>query len=181
MTCLAGMMEAQLISPRVRKPCGYYHRPACAGTRKSHGGTLAGKLDPQALQEIAAGSCLVCCINNPVYRSGTEGYHTFRIPAVIVSPQGDLLALPRVGAIAAPIRETSIWCLNAVRITASHGVLYRLCGMAAVTHCRESTPVVDETTGRIWLFMTHNLGQDTQDEIQRHQRRRPHHLGHLQR
>src|SRR5262249_11328309 len=40
----------------------------------------------------ASAADLAARTESTVFRSGAEGYHTFRIPAVIISPRGDLLA-----------------------------------------------------------------------------------------
>jgi len=169
-TCLAGMMErgADITESKeaMRIVITDQHAPEPV---RAMGARLLAKLDPQALQEIAAGELLsVLHQLNPVYRSGTEGYHTFRIPAVIVSPQGDLLAFAEGRRYSRS--DTGDIDLVLKRST-DNGITWsplQVVWNGGGPHTAGNpTPVVDETTGRIWLFMTHNLGQDTQDEIQK--------------
>ena len=45
-----------------------------------------------------------------VFVSGTEGYHTFRIPALLVTPDGTLLAICEGRKTSMPITVMSTWC-----------------------------------------------------------------------
>ena len=100
-----------------------------------------------------------------VFVSGTEGYHTFRIPALIVSPKGTLLAFCEgrkggrsdSGNIDTLLKRSvdggKTW--GALQVVADDG-----------PHTMGNPcPVVDGDTGRIWLPLTRNLGQDTEREI----------------
>lgn len=100
-----------------------------------------------------------------VYRSETEGYHTFRIPAVIKAPNGDLLAFAEgrkhsrsdTGDIDLLLKRSSdggkTW-----------GALQLLWDDGGNT-CGNPCPVVEEKTGTIFLFSTHNLGVDKEHAI----------------
>ena len=100
-----------------------------------------------------------------VFQSGTEGYHTFRIPAVVRAPNGDLLAFAEgrknsrsdTGDIDLLLKRSSdggnTW-----------GALQLLWDDAGNT-CGNPCPVVDEQTGAILLLGTHNLGHEKEDEI----------------
>ncbi len=94
-----------------------------------------------------------------VWQSGADGYHTYRIPAVLVAPSGDLLA----------------FCEGRVNNAKDHGNLDllqkrstdggRTWGERAVIHeeggdaeitIGNPCPVVDRSTGAIWMPLTRN-------------------------
>ncbi len=100
-----------------------------------------------------------------VFVSGTEGYHTYRIPALLVTPKGDLLAFCEgrknsrsdTGDIDLLVKRSTdggkIW--SPAQIVWDDGP----------NTCGNPCPVVDRTTGVIWLPLTWNLGQDKESEI----------------
>ncbi|HBG28542.1 MAG: hypothetical protein A2Y10_19865 [Planctomycetes bacterium GWF2_41_51] len=102
---------------------------------------------------------------NVPFAQGTLSYHTFRIPALIQAPDGTILAFAEgrknsgsdTGNIDLVLRRSfdggNTW--QSLQIIWDDGG----------NTCGNPTPVVDESNGRIWLFMTHNLGQDTLGEI----------------
>ena len=101
-----------------------------------------------------------------VFVSGTEGYHTFRIPAVIVSQKGTVLAFAEshhhhifdAGDIDIGLRRSldggGTW--EPLQVVWSDGQ----------NTCGGPTAVVDQDTGRIWLHSRWNHGDDWQPEIQ---------------
>ncbi|MFE5320942.1 exo-alpha-sialidase [Paenibacillus sp. NPDC056579] len=103
--------------------------------------------------------------NMDLYAAGTEGYHTFRIPSDLTTSSGTLLAFAEgrknsasdTGDIDLVLKrsfdEGRTW--QPLQIVCNDGV----------NTCGNPTPVQDESTGRIWLFMTHNYGEDTIEEI----------------
>jgi sialidase-1 len=100
-----------------------------------------------------------------VFRSETEGYNTFRIPAIVRAPNGDLLAFAEgrkhsrsdTGDIDLLLKRSSdggkTW-----------GVTQLLWDDEGNT-CGNPCPVVDEKTGTIFLLSTHNLGIDKEHAI----------------
>jgi sialidase-1 len=100
-----------------------------------------------------------------VFVAGEKGYHTYRIPALIVSPKGTLLA----------------FCEGRKKGTSDAGDIDLLLkrsqdggktwGDAQVVWddgantCGNPCPVVERATGTIWLLLTHNLGKDTEKAI----------------
>jgi len=100
-----------------------------------------------------------------VFVAGQDGYHTFRIPSIIVTPKGTLLA----------------FCEGRKRGTSDTGNIDLLLKRSfdqgrtwqpvqvvwddSTNTCGNPCPVVDRTTGTIWLPMTHNLGQDREAQI----------------
>jgi len=101
----------------------------------------------------------------PLWVGDTDGYHTYRIPSLIVTKQGTLLA----------------FCEGRKRGTSDTGDIDLLCkrstdggrtwGAQAIVWddgantCGNPCPVIDEETGTVWLLMTHNLGEDQESEI----------------
>src|SRR6266478_1740107 len=100
-----------------------------------------------------------------VFVSGAAGYHTYRIPAIVVSTNGTVLAFCEgrknsrsdTGKIDLLLKRSTdggkTW--SAQQIVRSDGD--NVCGNPG--------PVVDETTGVVWLLMTWNLGADGEREI----------------
>lgn len=96
----------------------------------------------------------------PIYRSGTEGYHTLRIPAIVVTTKGTILAfcegrkhsMSDTGAIEIVLKRSldggETWSKLQV-VWSDHG-----------NTCGNPCPVVDSETGTVWLLMNHNLGSD---------------------
>src|SRR6478609_3942663 len=100
-----------------------------------------------------------------VFVGGEEGYHTYRIPALVRAANGDLLA----------------FCEGRKTSRGDNGDIDVLCkrssdegrtwSAAAVVWdegdntCGNPCPVVDTSTGTIWLLLTHNLGSDHENEI----------------
>jgi sialidase-1 len=94
-----------------------------------------------------------------VFVSGAEGYHTFRVPALVTSNRGTLLAFceGRVTGAAddgdidlvlkRSLNEGSTW--SALQIVYEEGG-------AESTTIGNACPVVDQTTGTIWLAFTRN-------------------------
>jgi sialidase-1 len=97
-----------------------------------------------------------------VFAAGQDGYHTFRIPALIVTKAGTLLAFCEgrkqgrsdAGDIDLVLRRSTdggkTW--GPLQVVWDDGV----------NTCGNPCPVVDRDTGTILLPMTHNLGSDTE-------------------
>ena len=100
-----------------------------------------------------------------IYTSGMDGYHTFRIPAVVVSTKGTVLAFCEgrkkgtsdAGDIDLVLKRSfdngEIW--QPMQIIWDDGT----------NTCGNPCPVVDSETGTIWLLSTHNLGVDHEGKI----------------
>jgi hypothetical protein len=100
-----------------------------------------------------------------VFDSDVDGYHTYRIPSLIVAPDGSLLAF-------AEGRKSSgsdTGDIDLLMRRSTNGGFdwepYRIIWNDQANTCGNPTAVVDRVTGRTWLFMTHNLGQDSIDTI----------------
>jgi sialidase-1 len=100
----------------------------------------------------------------PVFVSGQGGYHTYRIPSVIVTPGGTVLAFceGRKGG-----RGDAGDIDLVLRRSTDGGTTW---GKTQVVWedgntCGNPCPVVDARTGTVWLLMTHNLRTDTEAKI----------------
>lgn len=102
----------------------------------------------------------------PVFSRGDDGYHTFRIPALIVSPKGTLLLF----AEGRKYSQSDTGDIDLVlKRSFDNGLTWeplQIVWDSGPNTSGNPVAVVDEATGRIWLFMTHNLGVDTQAAIQ---------------
>lgn len=100
-----------------------------------------------------------------VYVSGEGGYHTYRIPAIVRATDGSLLAF-------AEGRKTGQGDSGDIdlvlRRSADGGATWsepQLLWDDGPNTCGNPCPVVDQTTGRIHLLMTRNLGTDRESMI----------------
>ncbi len=101
----------------------------------------------------------------PLFVSRTEGYHTYRIPSLIVSTKGTVLAFCEgrknsrsdTGDIDLLMKRST----DCGRTWSKHRIVWD----DGANTCGNPCPVVDEETGTIWLLMTHNLGADTESQI----------------
>jgi len=100
-----------------------------------------------------------------VFTSGTHSYHTYRIPAIIATPRGVLLAFCEgrkdsrgdSGDIDMLVKRS----MDGGRTWGEQKVIWD----DGPNTCDNPTPVIDRTTGTIWLLLSHNLGQDSEGVI----------------
>jgi sialidase-1 len=98
--------------------------------------------------------------------SGKEGYHTFRIPAAVVTPKGTLLAFCEGRKHG---RGDSGDIDLVLKRSLDHGRTWRPLQVLAddgPDTVGNPCPVVDRSTGTVWLTLTKNLGRDTQKQIE---------------
>jgi sialidase-1 len=100
-----------------------------------------------------------------VFTSGQHGYHTYRIPALLVTPKGTLLAFAEArknsrsdtGHIDLVVKRSTdngrTW--SALQVIASD----------PPNTIGNPCPVVDRETGVIWLPLTRNIGADSERTI----------------
>lgn len=123
-----------------------------------------------AILVAAAGSAMAeessdSFFEKEIFRQGMEGYNTFRIPAIIQASDGTIFAFAEgrrnshsdTGDIDTVLRRS----FDGGR---SWGPLEIVWDDGPNT-CGNPTVLVDKTTDRVWLFMTHNLGHDNQHRI----------------
>src|SRR5438874_3788997 len=101
----------------------------------------------------------------PVFVAGQDGYHTYRIPSVIVTTRGTVLAFCEG-------RKTGRGDAGDIDLLLKRSTdRGKTWGRAQVVWddadntCGNPCPVVDAKTGTIWLLMTHNRGTDTEAKI----------------
>ena len=101
-----------------------------------------------------------------VFAAGDSGYNTFRIPAIVTAANGDLLAFAegRKNS-ASDTGDIDLVLRRSIDGGRTWGTLQVVDNDGANTVGNPS-PVLDASTGRLLLLSTHNLGQDTQTEIQ---------------
>lgn len=119
----------------------------------------------EVFAQAAKSPALKTVTDTVVFRSGNRGYHSFRIPALIVSPKGTLLAF-------AEGRKNSLSDSGNIDLVLKRSTdqgktwsqLSILWNDGEHT-CGNPCPVVDQTTGRIWLPLTWNHGKDHEKQI----------------
>jgi sialidase-1 len=100
-----------------------------------------------------------------LFQAGEGGYHTYRIPSLIVAKSGVVLAFCEgrkngrgdTGDIDLVLRRS-------IDGGKTWGKLQIVWDEADNT-CGNPCPVIDQRTGTIWLLMTHNLREDTEAKI----------------
>jgi sialidase-1 len=100
-----------------------------------------------------------------VYVAGAGGYHTYRIPSVIVTPKGTLLAFAegRHGS-AADSGDIDL----VLKRSEDGGVSWspqRVLVDNGPNSASNPCPVIDRTTGTIWFLSTRNLATDRESDI----------------
>ncbi len=100
-----------------------------------------------------------------VFQRYDNGYNTYRIPALYETQNGVLLAFAE-GRVNGTSDTGNIDTV--LRRSFDGGVTWQPMQVVwsdGTNTCGNPTVVQDGSNGRIWMFMTHNLGQDSQSEI----------------
>jgi sialidase-1 len=100
-----------------------------------------------------------------LFQSGAGDYHTYRIPSLLVTTRGALLAFCE-GRKKGRGDSGDVDLL--LRRSADGGRTWdkaRVVWDDGDNTCGNPCPVVDRRTGTVWLLMTHNLGADTEARI----------------
>ena len=100
-----------------------------------------------------------------LFSAGESGYHTFRIPSVVTTAKGTLLAFCEgrkegrhdAGNIDIVLKRST----DGGRTWSKAMVIWD----DSANTCGNPCPVVDRMTGAVWLLMTHNLGTDKEGDI----------------
>jgi hypothetical protein len=102
-----------------------------------------------------------------VFESGTEGYHTFRIPAIVQAADGTLLAFAEGRADGGGDTGTIDLVLKRSTDGGDTWGDLQVVGDNGANVYGNPAPVVDQETGRIVLLTTHNAGHATETAIRR--------------
>jgi sialidase-1 len=102
---------------------------------------------------------------SPVYVSGQDGYHTYRIPALAVSPSGTLLAFCEGRKNSRSDSGDIDLLLKRSRDRGKTWTPQSVVWDDSTNTCGNPAPVVDRETGTIWLLTTWNRGEDREREI----------------
>ncbi len=100
-----------------------------------------------------------------LWQSGEGGYHTYRIPSIIKTNNGSLLAFceGRKGG-RSDAGDIDLLMKRSIDGGKSWGRSEVLWDDGENT-CGNPCPVVDQATGIVWLLLTHNLGVDHESQI----------------
>src|SRR5882724_3584866 len=118
-----------------------------------------------ALLLLVQGGKAVAQSFNYIYKNGDEGYTCFRIPALVTTTKGTVLAF-------AEARKNN--CGDAgdidlvLKRSGDNGKTWgplQVVWSDSTNTCGNPTPVVDELTGSVILLSTWNLGPDHEKEI----------------
>lgn len=104
-------------------------------------------------------------VQTDVFISGEDGYHTYRIPAMIVAKDGTLLAFCE-GRKKSRSDTGDIDLL--LKRSTDNGASWsdtQVVWNDAENTCGNPCPVLDEETGTLWLLLTHNDGRDNEAQI----------------
>jgi hypothetical protein len=122
---------------------------------------------------VAAAARCAEPVQTPLFVSGKDGYHTYRIPALLASKKGTLMAFCEGRKIgrgdAGDIDLTLKRSFDGGKTWGKTQVVWD----DGENTCGNPCPVVDAKTGTIWLLMTHNIGSDTQAMIVNGTSKRP--------
>jgi sialidase-1 len=100
-----------------------------------------------------------------LFVAGEAGYHTFRIPALVVTPKGTLLAFAE-GRKAGRADSGDIDLV--VKRSTDSGKTFtpvKVLWDDGENTCGNPCPIVDQRTGTVVLLMTRNLGSDKEPEL----------------
>ncbi|MGH7973324.1 MAG: sialidase family protein, partial [Limisphaerales bacterium] len=118
---------------------------------------------------------LASCLYSPgaglqkvdVFRSGTEGYNTFRIPAIVRATNGTLLAFAEGRKNSASDTGDIDLVLKLSRDGGRNWGPLQLVAEDGVNTVGNPTPIMDSATGKILLLTTHNVGRVTETQVRR--------------
>ncbi len=120
----------------------------------------AAGLDPESLADPKG-----LLESTVVFRSGDDGYHTYRIPSIITAPNGELLAFcegrKAGGGDAGNIDLLMKRSADGGKTWSSQQVVWD----DGANTCGNPCPVVDKSSGTIWMLLTWNRGDDAESRI----------------
>lgn len=100
-----------------------------------------------------------------VYQSSTDGYHTYRIPALLLSKEKTLLAFCEGRRSTSADNGQVDLLLKRSTDLGKTWSEQQIIWSDGQNTCGNPTPILDHETGIIWLLMTWNLGADHENQI----------------
>jgi sialidase-1 len=100
-----------------------------------------------------------------IFVAGSDGYHTYRIPSLLVTKKGALLAFAEGRKNSKSDTGDIDLVLKRSKDGGKTWLPQQVVWDDAENTCGNPCPVVDERTGTIWLLLTHNLGLDNEKAI----------------
>lgn len=100
-----------------------------------------------------------------VYAAGGGGYHTYRIPVMVVATNGNVLAFCEGRKNGAGDSGKVDLVLKRSEDNGGHWSDQQIIWSDRDNCCGNPAPVVDQATGVIWLLATWNAGQDKEAQI----------------
>lgn len=100
-----------------------------------------------------------------LFTAGVDGYKSYRIPALLTSSKGSLLAFCEGRKMGAGDAGNIDILLKRSRDGGRTWSMQQVVWDDGPHTCGNPCPVVDATTGTIWLLMTHNEGTDKEHDI----------------
>ena len=100
-----------------------------------------------------------------VFTAGQDGYHTYRIPAVVVTTNGTVLAFCEGRKNGRGDSGEVDLLLKRSTDSGKTWSAQRVIWADGENTCGNPAPVVDEATGKVWLLMTWNRGEDNEKQI----------------
>jgi sialidase-1 len=114
---------------------------------------------------VILAAILLALQSGDVFVAGQDGYHTYRIPSVLTTSKGTVLAFCE-GRKSAQHDSGDIDLV--LRRSADGGVTWgplQVVWDDGANTCGNPCPVFDRDTGVVWMLMTHNLGKDPESKI----------------
>ncbi|MEO5822398.1 MAG: sialidase family protein [Vicinamibacteraceae bacterium] len=100
-----------------------------------------------------------------VYQAGDGGYHTFRIPSIIAARNGTLLAFAEARREGAADAGDIDLVVKRSRDGGASWSALQVIGDNGPNTFGNPCPVLDRTTGTLWLLTTQNRGTDREKDI----------------
>lgn len=102
---------------------------------------------------------------NYIFLSGTEGYQTFRIPAIVTTNSGKILAFAEGRVKGSSDTGDIDLVMKSSKDGGKTWSSLKIIWDDSDNVCGNPAPVVDRKTGKIHLLMTWNLGEDHERDI----------------
>src|SRR4051812_33714964 len=115
--------------------------------------------------QLAFGESAEGLHQDDIFVAGREGYHTYRIPALIAASNGTLLAFCEGRKKGGGDSGDIDLLLKQSTDLGKHWSEQRVLWNDGENTCGNPCPVVDQQTGTILLLLTHNLGLDNEKDI----------------